>query len=231
MEWSWRNARRVGIFEEVWVATDAAEIADRVRGFGGEVVLTAPDHPSGTDRVAEVAARPSARRFETVVNYQADEPFLDPAAVARTALAVEEGRAPVATLAAPLGGREEWRAPEIVKVVRAADGRALCFSRAAIPRPREGEPEFTVEASSPYLRHVGLYAFTREALARWSALPPTRLERLERLEQLRALEAGMTIHVEVGPPTPPGVDRPDDLARAAAILRSQSIDQRNGSHV
>lgn len=218
VEWSWRAARRVEAFDEVWVATDAEEIAARVRDFGGHAVLTRADHASGTDRVAEAAASPRARGHDIVVNFQADEPFADPAAVGRAVELVRRAGAPAATVAAPVGSAEEWRSAGVVKVVTGAAGRALYFSRAPIPHPREGPVRFGTEPSTPYLRHVGVYAFRREVLERWVALPPSRLERLERLEQLRALENGIEIRVAVGPPTPPGVDAPEDAERAERLL-------------
>lgn len=242
VEWSWRSARRVAEFDEVWVATDSPEVAETVRGFGGTAVLTEERHASGTDRVAEAAARPEARSHGVVVNYQSDEPFLPPAAVGRAVRAVEQGGARVATLACPLRSGRPWRSRSVVKVVRDAQGRALYFSRAPVPRPRDGEPEWSDAppeaapradraegeddggegavgaAGWPYLRHAGLYAFRRDALERWTSLPPSRLERIERLEQLRALEAGMEVRVVTARTLPPGVDVPEDLGRAERIL-------------
>lgn len=246
VEWSWRAARRVSDFDRVCVATDSEEIAEVVRGFGGEAVLTDRDHRSGTDRVAEVAARAGARSHEIVVNYQADEPFLPPALVGRTVTALRSGGADIATIAVPVTSGEEWRTASVVKVVTDGEGRALYFSRAPVPHRRDGEPDWSaapVEPEDadtarrgsadgsngcgpdpvgadrwPYLRHVGLYAFTRAALERWAGLEPSTLEAVERLEQLRALEAGMTIRVAVGPPVEPGVDEPADLERAETLL-------------
>ncbi|HKK26845.1 MAG TPA: 3-deoxy-manno-octulosonate cytidylyltransferase [Gemmatimonadota bacterium] len=226
IEWSWRAACRVEAFDEVWVATDAPEVASVVRELGGTAVLTDAEHASGTDRVAEAARRPEARGFDIVVNYQADEPFLDAGAIGRAVEAVRSGRAGVATLAAPIVDPEDWASPSVVKVVTARDGGALYFSRAPIPHPRDGSPELLAEAGSPYLRHLGLYAFGREALERWTALEPSRLERIERLEQLRALEAGLPIHVVVGPATGPGVDVPEDVERAERRLADESPTRR-----
>lgn len=221
IEWSWRAASHVEAFDAVWVATDSEEIAERVRAFGGTAVATRSEHRSGTDRVAEAAARPEARRFDIVVNYQADELFMDAGAVARTVEAVRTGAADVATLAAPILDRDAWEAPSVVKVVATRDGEALYFSRAPIPHARGGAPELRGEPDSPFLRHLGLYVFSRSALERWTALPPSRLERLEHLEQLRALEAGVPIRVVVGPPAGPGVDVPEDLERAERRLADE----------
>lgn len=220
IEWSWRAARAVRGLDAIWVATDSEEIAERVRAFGGEAVLTDPGHPSGTDRVAEVAGRPAAQKYGIVVNFQADEPFVDGDSIRRAVERVREGAAPIATVAAPLRSEAEWRSEAVVKVVAAPDGRALYFSRAPVPFPRDGRPVLHGEPGSPFLRHVGVYVFARRALQRWVRLPASALERIERLEQLRALEAGMEIRVVVGPVTEPGVDVPADLARASRLLEA-----------
>lgn len=218
VEWTWRAASEIDAFAEVVVATDASEVAERVRGFGGRAVLTSPGHPSGTDRVAEVAR--GAHGYDIVVNFQADEPFVDPGSVRRAVDAVRHGRAPVATLAAPIGSREEWTSEATVKVARARDGRALYFSRAPIPWPRGRSPSFPPAEEGTFLRHVGVYVWERAALGRWAEGEPSSLERVERLEQLRALEAGLPIHVVVGPATEAGIDEPEDLERAEALLAS-----------
>lgn len=217
VEWSWRAARRIPGVDEVRVATDDPEIADVVRGFGGVVVMTSPDHPSGTDRVAEAARRPDAEGFEVIVNFQADEPLLPPEHAAAAVRAVCEGRAEIATLATPIRSLEVWESPAEVKVARAADGRALYFSRAPIPWAAGGAPPLDA-VEGPWLRHLGVYVYTREALERWVSLPPSPLERLERLEQLRPLEAGIGIHVAIVGPSGPAVEEPADLERAARIL-------------
>ncbi|MFW6084306.1 MAG: 3-deoxy-manno-octulosonate cytidylyltransferase [Gemmatimonadota bacterium] len=223
VEWSWRAACAVRGVDRVVVATDSEEIAAAVDAFGGESRLTGPDHPSGTDRVAEAARGSGA---EVVVNFQADEPFLAPAAVEAAIEAVRAG-SEIATLAMPIAGDEQWRSPAVVKLARAADGRALYFSRAPIPHPRSGEADPALR-----LRHVGLYVYTAEALARWVALPPSPLERMERLEQLRALEAGMEIEVCIVPPGEPGVDVPEDIARADRLLRARmNAQEKRESHV
>lgn len=221
VEWSWRAARRVPGVDEVRVATDDAEIADTVRGFGGIAVLTSADHPSGTDRVAEVARRADAGAFDVIVNFQADEPLLPPEHAAAAVAPVREGRAEIATLATPVRTLEEWRSDAEVKVARAADGRALYFSRAPIPWAGSGAPELD-RADGPWLRHLGLYVYAREALERWVSLPPSPLERLERLEQLRPLEAGLEIHVAIVGPSGPPVEEPDDLERVAGILAAEN---------
>jgi 3-deoxy-manno-octulosonate cytidylyltransferase (CMP-KDO synthetase) len=217
VEWTWRAARRVAEFHRVVVATDSEEIASCVSAFGGEAILTDPAHRSGTDRVCEAARSLGASETDIVVNFQADEPFVDAATVGRAVVAWRAGSADVATLAAPIGSADEWRSDGVVKVVAGQDGRALYFSRAAIPHPRGGPPLFESEESL-FLRHIGIYVYRLETLTMWAGLPESSLERIERLEQLRAIEAGITIHVEIGPPTLPGVDLPEDLERAAHYL-------------
>lgn len=219
LQWSWEAAVRIPAFDEVWVATDSEEIAGVVEAFGGRAVLTDGSHRSGTDRVAEAAARPEAQTFDTVVNFQADEPFVDADAVGAAVEAARRGKGEVATIAAPIGSTEEWRSVAVVKVARAEDGRALYFSRAGIPLCRDGEPRFD-GGSDSYLRHIGVYAFGRPALERWVRLPASRLEEIEKLEQLRALEAGMTIRVLIGRRTERGIDEPVDMERAERLLRS-----------
>ena len=238
IRWSWEAARRVGRFDEILVATDSREVADAVETFGGRAVLTDPDHPTGTDRVAEVAERSAAAEYGIVVNFQADEPFLDPEGVAGAVQAVIDGTAPVATLAEPLASRERWRSPDVVKVVRASDGRALYFSRAPIPHRREGAATASggesrewgaAEGEDPvFLRHAGLYVFRRDALRRWTRLPDSRLEDAEGLEQLRALEAGLDMHVALGAGGAPGVDTPADLERATRRLERANHRAGNG---
>lgn len=203
--------RALGVLDALVVATDAEEIAAVVREAGFPVVLTSGAHPSGTDRVAEVAARPEFRAAEVVVNVQGDEPFL-PMEALRGAIAMAEGGADIGTAAAPLDPAMAAD-PDRVKVVTDAKGRALYFSRSVIPHRREDDPA----AVGPYWQHLGVYAFRRPALDRWTTLAPTPLERAERLEQLRALEHGLVIGVaKLGEPALPGVDTPDDLRRAEA---------------
>ncbi|MFQ5688764.1 MAG: 3-deoxy-manno-octulosonate cytidylyltransferase [Gemmatimonadota bacterium] len=225
IEWSWRAARRVPSFDHVWVATDSEEVAATVESFGGKAVLTDPERPSGTDRVAEAARRIGVREGDIVVNFQADEPFADPSTVARAVEVVRQG-APACTVAAPILSTREWESPSVVKVVVAGDGRALYFSRAGVPRPRDGGGPGSGEPSR-FLRHVGIYAFGSATLDRWIGLGPSRLERIEGLEQLRVLEAGVEMRVVVGPATEPGVDEPPDLERARKYLHLEK--GKNGS--
>lgn len=220
IEWVWRRVRAFEPLDRVVVATDAAEVAETCRAIGAPVVLTSAGHASGTERAAEVAARPEFADFDVVVNVQGDEPFITEEAVAG-AVACAAADFDVGTAATPVGTLNAWRDPAIVKVVRGDDGRALYFSRAAIPHARGESPDEAALASTRYLRHVGVYAYTADALARWVELPVTALERIERLEQLRPLSTGsLSIGVAVVGPVEPGIDTPEDVARAESRLRS-----------
>jgi 3-deoxy-manno-octulosonate cytidylyltransferase (CMP-KDO synthetase) len=221
------RASRVG---EVVVATDERRVAEVVRAAGYPVEMTAADHPSGTDRVAEVVRR---RGGEIVIGLQADEPFL-PAAdldALANALAARAPAPALATLAWPLESVDEFLDPNVVKVVADGGGRALYFSRAPIPFPRDGASHL---APAPRAlpgcgarRHVGVYGWTRAALEAFTALPPSPLERSEGLEQLRALEAGWPIAVLPATAAPLGVDTPEDLNRAEQRLaRTTGTDTR-----
>lgn len=206
----------------VIVATDDARIVDAVAAFGGEAVLTSADHATGTDRLAEVAR---GLDDEIVVNVQGDEPLLDPSGIDRAVEALlDDGTAPLATLACPLVREEEMLSPSVVKVVTDAAGYALYFSRSPIPSwGRQGAAagfgaRGAVAAGLPR-RHLGLYAYRSEALLRLAALPESALEQAEGLEQLRALHHGLRIRVvcvegEAGP----AVDTPEDLARVRALF-------------
>jgi 3-deoxy-manno-octulosonate cytidylyltransferase (CMP-KDO synthetase) len=230
IEWVWHRVKESGVCDRVVVATDSEAVAERATGFGAEAMLTAPDHPSGTDRVAEVVRRLDAGPDTTVLNVQGDEPFVDPSHLQAAVDLVTSAGWPVGTLATPLRSMETWRDPDAVKVVRGSDGRALYFSRAPVPFVRDGAPADDDLARPPFLRHLGLYAYTAEALARWVALPESALERLERLEQLRPLEAGIGIGVAVVQEAERGVDTPEDAARAARLLADRQGSAHTGTH-
>ena len=207
----WERVVAMDVADRCVIATDSEEVAAAARQNGAEAVLTAADHASGTDRVAEVAGLREFAPFEAVVNVQGDEPFISAAAV-RGALDMlrrrfEIGTAAVAATPAILGE------PSVVKVVIADDGRALYFSRAPIPFLRESRDEDVLRER--VWQHIGVYAYTRDALARWVALPEHPLERIERLEQLRPLAAGWTIGVAaIDGPLRRGIDTEHDLAQA-----------------
>lgn len=207
------------------VATDDRRIYDAVQSFGGNVMMTREDHPSGTDRVAEVASKLDA---DIIVNLQGDEPLIEPATLDLVARLLKGGGlAPrdrfdsrsesttnvvpvMATLATPITSIEQWRDPNCVKVVCDKQGRALYFSRSPIPFVRDGEPDF---ASGRFLQHLGIYAYRREFLLKLATLPPEPIEQIEKLEQLRVLALGYRIQVGVVPHAHRGVDTPADYQR------------------
>jgi 3-deoxy-manno-octulosonate cytidylyltransferase (CMP-KDO synthetase) len=208
----WAAACQARSLAEVFIATDSEEIADAVRRFGGRAELTG-DHPSGTDRIAEVVRRalPDA---DIIVNVQGDEPELDPLHIDRlVALLRDHPAAQMATLATPLRSAEQVLAPSCVKVVLADDGRALYFSRAPIPFSRDLAPAEVLKSAQPWLLHLGLYAYRREFLLEMTQRPPSSLEQLEKLEQLRALQAGAHIQVGIVEHHSVGIDTPEDYAR------------------
>ena len=197
----------------VVVACAEPEIAAAVKAAGGEAVLTDPAHPSGSDRIFEALRRlDPERHHDAVINLQGDLPTLDPA-LPRAALALlDDPAVDIGTLAAEIRIAAERTDPNVVKAVVSAGagakrGRALYFTRATAPH-----------GDGPLYHHIGLYAYRREALERFVALPPSPLEMRERLEQLRALEVGMRIEVAFVDTVPLGVDTPADLARAEALF-------------
>ena len=205
---------------EVVVATDDARIAEVATAAGVRACMTAGDHASGTDRLAEAARARGWTPERIVVNLQGDEPFAPPDGIRAVAAALAGSDCAMATLATPLEEAGQLWDPNVVKLVRRGDGRALYFSRAAIPWDRD---RFSRDRSSipgdAWLRHIGIYAYRAGYLQRFAAMPRGRLEAIEALEQLRALEAGDDIQVALAPsPFPPGIDTPQDLARADALL-------------
>jgi len=225
----WRRACAARRLTEVVIATDDERIAEHARELGAGVRMTSPGHPSGSDRVAEVAAS-WPEPIDVVVNVQGDEPLVTGTALDRLVETFEEHPdTDLATLAEPMPSIDELLDPGVVKVVTAADGRALYFSRSPVPFPRTvgGDApradvreslELDPAALSAYRKHQGIYAYRREVLLALTALPPSPLERMESLEQLRALEAGYAIRVLPSDFRSIGVDTPADLARVGAVL-------------
>lgn len=218
-----RVAARVGamgIADECVVATDSDDVLAVCEAAGIRAVCTREDHPSGTDRVAEVASRAEFSRFSVILNVQGDEPFVRADAIAGAVAIVAGGDAPLGTAAA-LASPEVLLRPDIVKVVCTDQGRAMYFSRAPIPFLRDAADASTL---APLVRqHIGVYAYTRDALARWVALPPHPLELTERLEQLRPLAHGMVMGVATVPAGGEGgIDTEDDLRRADLLFASLS---------
>lgn len=196
----------------VIVATDDERIAEAARSFKAPVRLTRPDHPSGTDRCAEVAASENA---DIIVNIQGDEPLIDPAAIDTAILAILDApQIPMATLKKRIENPEELHNPNVVKVVTDLQGNAIYFSRFCIPYNREG--------NVPHFKHIGLYVYRREFLLKYPDLPRGPLEMAERLEQLRALENGYKIRVAETEYESHGVDTPEDLERVRQVLELES---------
>ncbi len=192
----------------VVVAASEAEVADAARAAGAEAVLTDPDLPSGSDRImAALAMVDPNGRHDIVVNVQGDLPTIAPGAIRAALSPLDDPAVDIATLVAEIRREEERTNPNVVKAVLAASGRALYFTRATAPT-----------GPGPLWHHIGLYAYRRAALKRFVALPPSPLERRERLEQLRALEDGMIIAAAKVDDVPLGVDGPEDLDRARAML-------------
>ena len=201
------NAAKAG---PVLVAAAEPEVAAAARAAGAEVAMTDPDLPSGSDRVhAALQSFDPGGRFDVVVNLQGDMPTMRAGDVAR-ALATLRGEADIATLVSPSTDPADRDNPNVVKAIRAANGRCLVFTRAAAPW---GE--------GPIERHVGIYVYRRDALARFVAAPPSPLELREKLEQLRALEMGMSIYADAIDDFPKGVDSPADLDAARQVLAAR----------
>ena len=207
----WDRARRCPLLGSVTLATDDARIRDAALALQVPVVMTDAGHQSGTDRVHEAARLLRLPEDAVAVNIQGDEPALDPAALTELVQAFADPAVRAATLAHPLDPADLPR-PDKVKVVRAANGDALYFSRAGIPFSRDGE------RPAPALGHIGIYAFTMATLERFVALPPSSLENTEKLEQLRLLENGIPLRVVLTGRAFPGVDHAEDVARVLPLL-------------
>jgi len=206
------RVRRARSVSRTLVATDDASIRDAVQGFGGEAVLTRRDHPTGTDRVAEVAAHTPA---EIYVNVQGDEPLIDPETIdGLVAALVEDPQVQVVSAAAAIVQASDIMDPNITKVVRDFEGNALYFSRAPVPWVRDREESIAAR----HWKHIGLYTFRREALLDFPTLPPGELERLEQLEQLRWLENGYRIRIVETEYDAISVDVPADIDRVEKLL-------------
>lgn len=208
----WRQADQARCLTQALVATDDERIASVVREAGGVAEMTSAAHPSGTDRIAEIAGR---IRADIYLNVQGDLPFIAPSDLDALAAPMSaDASIPMATLATPIVDDEEWRNPNVVKVVIDARGDALYFSRSPIPfwRDYAGTP-------AAALRHIGVYAYRRDFLLEFASWPAGQLEQIEKLEQLRAMERGYRIRVVRSVAPSLEIDTPDDLARANAATR------------
>ena len=198
----------------VVVATDHRDIAEEVESFGGRVVMTAVNHPTGTDRLAEVAEQ--LADYDIIVNVQGDEPFIDPDVIDRLAkMLTEHENLDMVTAAAPLK-KEEYQDASAVKVVVNQKGEALYFSRALIPYPRE-------DFAMPPLKHIGVYAYRRSFLLTYAKMEQTQLEKTESLEQLRALETGYKIGVIRIETEDIGIDTEEDLKKANEFFKRSNL--------
>jgi len=204
---TYERACQAKLLEQIIIAADDAKVVEACESFGAECVLTSAEHQSGTDRIAEAVGDIDV---EIVVNLQADEPEIDPKNIDYLAeLLIENPDYPRATLAAEFRTTEQIADPNIVKVVLDSKGGAIYFSRAAIPYDRDRSG---IGSVGQYLRHLGIYAYRREFLLKYTTLPQTPLEKIEKLEQLRALENGYSILVGKVEHTCDGIDTPDQYA-------------------
>jgi 3-deoxy-manno-octulosonate cytidylyltransferase (CMP-KDO synthetase) len=213
LAWVVEAALRCPQIGRVVVAADSAEVADVCAARGWEFMMTAPELPSGSDRLFAVSREIDA---DIYVNIQADEPLLQAEHIEALLRPFADPVVPVSTLKVRCP-EESIGDPNVVKVVAASNGRALYFSRSAIPFNRDNQP-------TTYWKHLGLYAYRKDALARFAALPPGQLEQIERLEQLRLLENGIDIYVAESPQDTIGVDTEEDLKRVEALLARQRVE-------
>lgn len=225
IEWTWRAALKCNA-KSVIIATDDQQIAQHMKPLGAKVIMTSPQHESGTDRISEVSQICKFSDEEIIVNWQGDEPFLPPTLIELVANTLQEKpQAAMSTLATPLTQWEEVYNPNIVKLTHDHENLALYFSRAPIPFLRDSMlKEGALPAQHPFLRHIGLYAYRADFLNRYPALQPSALENFEKLEQLRALDNGFKIavaHTDSMPPS--GIDTAEDLEKANAWIREYNL--------
>lgn len=222
----YRQAGRCRTLDRIVVATDDQRIADCVKGFGGEVLMTPADCPTGTDRTAIAARRFPG--YPIVLNIQGDEPLLEPEAIDRAVeLMLAHPEAGITTLVRPARNRAEVDDPNYVKVVLAGDGRVLYFSRGQAPFCRDGKMAAGIGPGQahPWRVHIGLYVWRREALFRQVSLPVALIERSEGLEQLRAMHDGIVVYAaDIADTSSVGVDRPQDVPKVEAIMRERGLE-------
>jgi 3-deoxy-manno-octulosonate cytidylyltransferase (CMP-KDO synthetase) len=219
IQWVWQRAMDSGA-ASVLLATDDERVTAAAAKFGAECIMTSAHHASGTDRIAEVARLKGFAADAIVVNLQGDEPAMPPEVISKVAQGLEDSPAcGIATAVAPIESLREFLDPNCVKALRADGGRALYFSRAPVPWPRDSVVDGQPAVYAGAWRHIGIYAYRVRSLLQFAAWAPTPLETTEKLEQLRALEHGMNIHLVTLTRAPPaGVDTPEDLARVAEAL-------------
>src|SRR5215470_13727533 len=216
----YESTYKAKILDRVLVATDDRGVEEAVKSFGGEVMMTSKNHLSGTDRLAEVARKIKA---DWIVNVQGDLPFIQPETITRAVRPLRRDRGiPMGTVCTPIDIEDEWRNPNIVKVIRDANGFALYFSRATIPYRRNDISQSHHSSDAKEIwghRHIGLYVYRRDFLLKFARLRPTLLEQTESLEQLRALVYGHAIFVADVDEWSVEVDTPDDLKKAEQYLK------------
>ncbi|GAC1304580.1 MAG: 3-deoxy-manno-octulosonate cytidylyltransferase [Steroidobacteraceae bacterium] len=219
IRWVWQCARSSGA-ASVIVATDDERVFDAAKAFGAEVEMTAAQHVSGTDRIAEVVRKKRIPPDDVIVNLQGDEPMMPPQVIREVAEALDSRpQIDIATAVAPIRSLAEFLDTSCVKALRASQGHALYFSRAPVPWPRDSIAAGMPSRFTGAWRHIGIYAYRVRSLLQFASWSPTPLEEAERLEQLRALENGMRIHLLTLNEAPPaGVDTPEDLERVRAAL-------------
>jgi 3-deoxy-manno-octulosonate cytidylyltransferase (CMP-KDO synthetase) len=214
----WLRAMASGA-ASVLIATDDERIRDAAIGFGANCVMTSTEHVSGTDRIAEVVRARGFAAHDVVINLQGDEPMMPADVIAEVAAAVQAPGVDIATAIAPIETLAQFLDPNCVKALRGEDGRALYFSRAPVPWPRESAEGGSPDRFEGAWRHIGIYGYRAASLLQFAAWKPTVLESIEKLEQLRALEHGMRIQLVTLANAPPaGVDTPADLQRIRATF-------------
>ncbi|MBK0378138.1 3-deoxy-manno-octulosonate cytidylyltransferase [Mucilaginibacter segetis] len=211
IQWVYEACLRSKLHQEVWIAADSKKVFDICREFTANVIMTDPDHPSGTDRIAEVAANIPC---DMVINVQGDEPFFDATIVDRLISALQTGSEVMASVCAPIQTIDELNNPNLVKVVTDINNNAVYFSRFAIPYARDWE----IEDVTAYKKHMGVYVYRADFLADFVKLPVSFLEATEKLEQLRAIENGYKIKMIEVEDFEKGIDTPEDLEAAIKKL-------------
>jgi 3-deoxy-manno-octulosonate cytidylyltransferase (CMP-KDO synthetase) len=225
IQWVWRSAVASGA-ASVLIATDDERIRAAASGFGAECIMTSAQHASGTDRIAEAVRAGAFAADDIVVNLQGDEPTMPAAVVSEVAHSLRDVTPrdtprDMASAVAPIESLREFLDPNCVKALRAPEGRALYFSRAPVPWPRDSVVANEPTSFAGAWRHIGIYAYRVRSLLQFAGWAPTPLETTEKLEQLRALEHGMHIHLVTLAHAPPaGVDTPADLERVRALLQA-----------
>jgi 3-deoxy-manno-octulosonate cytidylyltransferase (CMP-KDO synthetase) len=219
-----RTYRQVGLCGSVdfcVIATDDPRIAAHAKGFGADVVITSSDCPTGTDRIAEaVAKRPDLQEASLIVNVQGDEPCIDPTTISAVITVLQKSPdASIGTIVSPIRSDQELRNPNIVKCVKTPSGKALYFSRHAIPGSKSGISTSHI----PYYRHIGMYAYRPAFVVQYAKLPPTPLQQAEDLEMLRAMEHGFSIAVAEVSHHSPDVNIPSDIQEVEKWIQSQSF--------